>query len=159
MSAFKKLVKSTLSDVVGAWNKRGEEDGTSKCKVERIKKEAYHALKESTEGKLTELFRFANERAVLNDRQTVTVKKDFNPEVTRAFAPHIYAESQATERSARGLKNVTEYNNPIYTNELDYMYIIGRKKERSKTNKAAVEEVQVLTEAPSEQAPTDSDSD
>ena len=48
------------------------------------------------------------------------------------------------------MKNVTEYNNPIFTNEPDFMYIIGRKKERSKTNKT-VEEVQVPTEGPSVQ--------
>lgn len=130
LSCFRKLVKSTLSQVVNSLNSAAESSGSSKCKVERFKKEAYFALKEGAEDKLVELFRFANERAVSNGRQTVELK-DYNPEVTRAFAPHVYSEPQGTERSALGLKNVTGYRNPNFVAEQDFMYIIGKKKERA----------------------------
>jgi len=138
LSCFRKLVKSTLSQVVNSLNATAESSGSSKCKVERLKKEAYFALKEGAEDKLVELFRFANERAVSNGRQTVELK-DYNPEVTRAFAPHVYSEPQGTERSALGLKNVTGYRNPNFVAEQDFMYIIGKKKERASKDSAEEE--------------------
>ena len=138
LSCFRKLVKSTLSQVVNSLNATAESSGSSKCKVERFKKEAYFALKEGAEDKLVELFRFANERAVSNGRQTVELK-DYNPEVTRAFAPHVYSEPQGTERSALGLKNVTGYRNPNFVAEQDFMYIIGKKKERASKDSAEEE--------------------
>ena len=138
LSAFRKLVKSTLVQVVSSMNVAAETSGTSKCKVERFKKEAYFALKEGAEDKLVELFRFANERAVTNGRQTVE-PRDYNPEVTRAFAPHIYFEAQGSERAARGLKNVTDYRNPNFVAEQDFMYIIGKKTKRASKQSAEEE--------------------
>ena len=122
-SAVRGLVSDIVKDLSGS---------NENCEVQRISKNAHEALREAAEAELVRLFRWANERAVLNKRSTVTLHKDLRPEITRRYAPAVYEEAQGTERAGRGLLNVTKFAPCEYTREADFLTCVGLRRKKEK---------------------------